>query len=69
MTPLQRHSFYHRDFGGKGYVEILSNSPFDLFGVVLGWEKPFEERRKRFHVGLAAASDRQGRWKCRFCPE
>ncbi|WP_305350445.1 hypothetical protein [Methylicorpusculum sp.] len=33
-----------------------SNSQFDLFGVILGWEKPFEERRKPFHGGLTAAS-------------
>ncbi|MDO8844197.1 MAG: hypothetical protein Q7V32_07645 [Methylicorpusculum sp.] len=44
-------------------------SQFDLFGVILGGEKPFEERRKTFHGGLTAASDRQGRWKCRLCPE
>ncbi|MDP2178992.1 hypothetical protein [Methylicorpusculum sp.] len=32
------------------------NSQFDIFSVILGWEKPFEERRKPFHGGLAAAS-------------
>ncbi|WP_304895235.1 hypothetical protein [Methylicorpusculum sp.] len=38
---------------GRRYA---SNSQFDLFGVILGWEKPFEERRKPFHGGLTAAS-------------
>ncbi|MDO8844214.1 MAG: hypothetical protein Q7V32_07730 [Methylicorpusculum sp.] len=33
-----------------------SNSPFDFFGIISGWEKPFEERRKPFHGGLTAAS-------------
>jgi hypothetical protein len=33
-----------------------SNSRFDLFGIISGWEKPFEERRKPFHGGLTAAS-------------
>ncbi|MDZ4152535.1 hypothetical protein [Methylicorpusculum sp.] len=36
---------------GRRYA---SNSQFDLFGVILGWEKPFEERRKPFHGAPAA---------------
>ena len=45
-----------------------SNSQVDIFSTFWGRE-PCEERRKPFHGGLTAASDRQGWRKCRFCME
>ena len=62
----------HYDHNLVSFGQVGSRSAIlslSIFAVLRAWGVSVEERREPFLGGLTAASDRQGRWKCRLCRE